>query len=445
MKKNKKKMKIAKVLFFSLYLLCTNIFGLQDAKDCKIIASNNGQYVYSLWIQNDSLNDVVQFAYSYNYASTWSVPTELSSGSQDAKSAGFISTNAYSTIYTIWSRFNGANYIIQFRRSLNYGQNWQNTMDLSAPNQDAKDSCIATNSNGTNIYAAWSRSNGTNDIIQFTKSNNSGSSFASVVDLSSTGQDASTPQIATNSTDSSLGIVWIRYNGTKNVVQFGHSANNGDTWDNIRDLSNGNNNSKEPKIIIIDNYIYVSWIETINSIDTMMFTKSEDNGTTFSDPYNIDWFYSSYDLNFCSNSDGQYLYASTYTSNGKYNTIHVMSCYNYNWIINDIPKYGNDSINPDICTSADGQYIYVTWLRFNKTNYIAQLSYSNNFSYSWLNSPIDLSIAGQDAKTPKIAISQDAQYVYVVWTRSDGTKDVVRTTFSNNYGASFSIPVTISN
>jgi hypothetical protein len=434
-------------LFFCFYIFFIDLFGLQDAKDCKIIASANGQYVYALWLQNDSLNDIVQFASSYNYASTWSIPTALSTSSQDAKSASFVSANADSTIYTIWTRFNGANDIVQFRRSLDYGQNWQNTIDLSTPNQNAKYPCIATNSNGTNIYAAWSRLNGTNDIIQFTKSNNSGSSFASVVDLSSTGQDASTPQISTNSTDSSLGIVWIRYNGTKNVVQFAHSANGGNTWDTIKDLSDGNNNCKDPQISVLDSHIYVFWLETINSIDTIMFTKSEDNGTTFSTSLNINWIYSVSALNFCTSINGQYLNTSVSAENGKYYTIHVMPSKNYGdaWSIFDIPKYGTDSINPDICSSPDGQNIYVIWVKFNGANYIAQLSYSNDFSNSWLNNPIDLSIAGQNAKKPKIATGQNGQYVYAIWARSNGIKDVVRVVLSSNYGASFSTPVTISN
>ncbi|HEU64738.1 MAG: hypothetical protein KR126chlam4_00296 [Candidatus Anoxychlamydiales bacterium] len=51
----------------------------------------------------------------------------------------------------------------------------------------------------------------------------------------------------------------------------------------------------------------------------------------------------------------------------------------------------------------------------------------------------------ENAKNPQITISDDGVKTYIVWTRSDGIKDVIQMSASQFYGSSFSDPQSISN
>ena len=88
--------------------------------------------------------------------------------------------------------------------------------DLSVAGQNAFSPEVATAPDGTTT-AVWRRSDGANNIVQ-ASTRPPGGSFGAPVDLSATGQDALSPQIAT-APDGTATAVWRRSNGTNFIIQ----------------------------------------------------------------------------------------------------------------------------------------------------------------------------------------------------------------------------------
>src|SRR5215211_3599597 len=71
-------------------------------------------------------------------------------------------------------------------------------------------------------------------------------------------------------------------------LSLNNSFNNGNTFSKPINLSNNTGFSEHPQIAVTKNGIYIVWADNTNSNNTeIMFTKSEDNGTTFSKVINL--------------------------------------------------------------------------------------------------------------------------------------------------------------
>ena len=117
---------------------------------------------------------------------------------------------------------------------------------LSASGQDAETPQLALNSNRQAV-AIWSRSNGTNKIIQ-TCEKPSGGKWSTPVSLSASSQNASLPLLALNDAGQAV-AVWKRSNGTNTIIQ-ASTLNFGATWSTPIDLSQTGQNADNPKVAI---------------------------------------------------------------------------------------------------------------------------------------------------------------------------------------------------
>ncbi|NGX34233.1 MAG: hypothetical protein K1060chlam1_00584 [Candidatus Anoxychlamydiales bacterium] len=425
---------------------------VKNAKNPKITTILRSNYVYDVWIKNDGVNDRIQTARSQDYGSNWDSPIYLSAADQDASSFSLGVDSLEKDLFAIWVRSNGTNDIVQFSSTLNYGQPWDAPIDLSLPNQDASSPDIVSDFIGEKIYTIWARSNGTNDIIQFSKSLDFGQTFSTPIDLSATLQNAKTPKIATSFAQNCICTIWERSNGTNDVIQFKHSSDFGNTWDSVVDLSETVSNARNPQVLTNGSYIYTIWerekLDEAWAYGTE-FRKSMDSGTTFSDVYGISpYVYSVNKSKMVCSNDAQYIYVSWYISNGMYTDAQVVVSKDYGYSFDGafiLNNFGKNCIDTDIATDINGQNTYIVWARSNGTNDIIQLGKSNDYGAHWTNIGHDLSLPGQDAKNPSVKTSDSGDKVFVIWARSDGTKDVIEEVYSNDYGASFSIPQTVSN
>ncbi|NGX28915.1 MAG: hypothetical protein K940chlam1_01103, partial [Candidatus Anoxychlamydiales bacterium] len=414
-----------------------------------IITNGQGQYAYDLWTKNDGINDIIQVASSSDYGANWNSPIDLSGAGQNAKIPCFTNDSTEKNIFAIWVRSNGVNDIIQFSSSLNYAQTWNSPQDLSATGQNALNPHMITNFIGDHVYAIWARSNGINDIIQFSRSLDFGQTFSKPVDLSLTLQTAKMPQIATNINQNCICAIWARSNGTNDIIQYKHSTDYGANWNSTLDLSETGENARNPRILTNGTSIYAIWARQDNGIDVAQFRKSTDNGNTFSQVYNLSpTGFSVNNPRIVTSNDAKYIYVSWYTFDGMFTDVHVVISNEYGDVFTApyvLNKYGEDCKDTDITTDSNGKNTYVVWVRSNGYNDILQLGKSNDYGVTWTKEGVDLSIPGEDAKNPRVMTNKTGKEIYVTWTRSDGSKDVIQAVSSNDYGVTYSSPETVSN
>jgi hypothetical protein len=155
--------------------------------------------------------------------------------------------------------------------------------DTLAVNEIANKSSL--NNNSSSFLQIPSENNNTKT------NNNSELVFSNVTNITNNQKDSVYAQIAAN--DNNVYVVWqesvTEKPDEKNYdIFFTESEDNGTTFSKPINLSNNTGFSEHPQIAISKNGIFVIWGDNTDSNNTeIMFTESEDNGTTFSKPVNL--------------------------------------------------------------------------------------------------------------------------------------------------------------
>ena len=193
---------------------------LNETKTPQISTNDYGLYAYAIWAKNDGTDDIVQTAYSSDFGSNWSTPISLSETGQNTLNPQILDNKRESYIYAIWLASDGVDDVIQFDASRNFFTSWVTPINLSALGQINPNPKFTVDDLGKYINALWVKSNGANDIVQFVKSIDFGATFSTPIDLSDIGQDALNANIAATSSRNCICAIWKRSNGVNDIIQF---------------------------------------------------------------------------------------------------------------------------------------------------------------------------------------------------------------------------------
>ncbi|HEY6588462.1 MAG TPA: sialidase family protein [Nitrososphaeraceae archaeon] len=170
-------------------------------------------------------------------------------------------------------------------------------------------------------------------------------------------------------------------------IFFAKSEDNGKTFGTPINLSNNTEFSERPQIAVSKNGIFIVWAETINPNNKeIMFTKSLDNGKTFSNPINLsNNSKDSYNQEISAFNENVYvIWQDTDKKNNDTNGIIMFksSTNTGNTFNNSIELINNtNSAFPKI--NSYGNYVYITWNNENKKNsglfFVKSFDKGNNF------------------------------------------------------------------
>jgi len=450
----------------------------QSASDAQVATDSSGRYVYAVWERDDGTNSRIQVAISSDFGVTWTDPSttpgttpNLSDSGKNASSAQVATDSSGRYVYAVWERDDGTNFRIQVAISSDYGVTWTDptttpgtTPNLSDPGQDAVSPQIATDSSGRYVYAVWRRSDGTNVRIQVAISSDFGVTWTdptttpgTTPNLSDSGQNAASSQIATDSSGRYVYAVWQRDDGTNLIIQVAISSDFGVTWTDPTTTPGTSPNLSDPgqdatsAQVATDStgrYVYAVWHRN----STIQAAISSDYGVTWTDPTttptgttpNLSDPGSATKAQVATDSTGRYVYAVWQRSDGTNLRIQVAisSDFGVTWIDPTItptgtsPNLSDPGQNaqfPKIATDSSGRYVYTVWYRLDGTNNIIQAAISSDFGLSWTDptttptgtSP-NLSDSGQSAILPQVATDSSGGYVYAVWQRSNGTNTIIQ-------------------
>ncbi len=179
-----------------------------DAPDVAIDASGTAIAVWKLL----SGNDIVQAAVRPG-GGDWEEPDDLSVAGQGGGEPSVAMDEAGEAV-AVWTRLDGKNTIQAAVRPA--GGDWEEPDDLSDASQDAAEPEVAIDEAGKAV-AAWRRSNGSNEIVQAAV-RPAGGEWAEPDDLSTPGQNSSSPVVATNVAVGAVAM-WYRDDGANFRVQ----------------------------------------------------------------------------------------------------------------------------------------------------------------------------------------------------------------------------------
>ena len=302
---------------------------------------------------------------------------------------------------------------------------WGAVTDLSATGQDATSQQVATNASGTAV-AVWLRSNGTHNLVQTARSTDSGVTWGSASSLSASGASAIGPQVAIDASGNAV-IVWYRSNGTKTVVQEAHSSNGGSTWSSPADLSDSAQHATGAQVAVVSGVAVAVWSRSNATKTVIQAKRSTDGGATWSASADLsDSAQHAVDPQVAIDSSGNAI--AVWERSNATNQIVQTARYTSSWsAVSDLSASAQDAYDPQLALTADGVAMAV-WYRSNGTNTIVQAS---RYSGSW-GSVANLSATAQDAQ---VAMDGSGN-AFAVWIRSNGTNTIVQTArYAGSWGS----------
>jgi hypothetical protein len=201
-------------------------------------------------------------------------------------------------VYLIWQEsitdnLNEKNYDIYFKKSEDQGNTFSKPINLSNNTGFSEHPQIAVSKNG--IFIVWAdNTNSNNTEIMFTKSEDNGTTFSKVINLSNNSKNSNNVEIS--AFDENVYVVWQdidHNNNNKNSsIMFKSSLDSGNTFNDTIQLAT-NTNDAYPKVNSYQDYVYIVWNSENNRLSKdiensgLFFIKSSDKGNTFENSIRI--------------------------------------------------------------------------------------------------------------------------------------------------------------
>jgi len=358
------------------------------------------------------------------------------------------------SVYLVWTDTSPGNNDIFFSRSTNDAMNFENIINLSNNNGTSAFPRMTVYDN--NVFVTWyDYSPGISDIF-FARSMDNGSSFETI-NLSQNNGVSFNPWIRVN--ENNVYIVWNdesphlapnihRDAGDIDVflgdleILIATSHDSGSKFD-VSNLSNSQGMSSNPRIAISGSNVYVVWNEETITGYEIFFSKSTDNGTTFSEPINVSRSDAeSSDAGLQVSGDNVYIvwHESAQDTSDIFFAASDNNGLSFDLPINLSTMEGIPSLTRDTQMVASGNNIFVVWYNQNINNGIF-LAKSSDGGRTF-GAPINLNDFN-NAEFSQIAVNNDK--IYVIWAEQFlGNKEVFLR-YSINGGASFGNKINLSN
>ena len=241
---------------------------------------------------------------------------------------------------------------------------------------------------------------------------------SNITNLTNNNEDSIYGQI--DASDNNVYVVW-QESVSKSLPEhnydifFTKSEDNGKTFGTPINLSNNTEFSERPQIAVSKNGIFIVWAETINPNNKeIMFTKSLDNGKTFSNPINLSSnSKDSYNQEISAFNENVYVvWQDTDKKNNDTNGIIMFksSTNTGNTFNNSIELINNtNSAFPKI--NSYDNYVYIVWNNENKKNsglfFVKSFDKGNNFD--------DITKLSKDSNFGESQISVKENEILVIW------------------------------
>lgn len=389
-----------KISYTSLALLMPILSVQGDWSSAENI-STEGQYAFegtvkvdafgnttSLWTAYNGSNYIIQSS-SQSLEGTWTDPISISFTGQDSF-APQIGIDSYGNAVAVWFSFDGSNYVIQASTQNANNSYWATASTISTLGQNAYYPELAVDSLG-NAVAAWYAFDGNNYIVQsasFTRSNG----WSSPIQASVSGQDSFDTGIGVDDLGNAV-VAWYTFDGSNYVVQAAALPFGSDAWSPPTSISTSGLDGYNPRIAV------------------------DSSGDAIAVWYEYD--------------GANYRVASSYLPfRGRWTSPPIY-----------VSPEGQDGYSPEIAINSSGNAITV-WEQFNNAiSCIFSASLSNNSS-SW-STPIQISTVNLNAYAPQISINLSSDNAIAAWYRFDGTFYNIETAVLP-YGGNWSLPSVVS-
>lgn len=318
-----------------------------------------------------------------------------------------------------------------------------NAIGVSSPSENATLPQLIVS--GNNVYVGWVDNTAGKFGVMFAKSSDEGSSFGKEVDLGNVNSGAP-DNMKIVASQGQIYATWQSFLDNKSSIAFAKSNDNGTTFVPAIQISDDSKDSAFPQIAVSGNHVYVVWLErTTGDITNVVFTKSDDGGTTFGTQIPITSHAGGNTGIPKIVTDGNHVYLMWEDNGAKNFDVFLTSSNDSGNTFNSIPinisNNTGDSGAPQMIVN--GNNIYAIWMDDTPGNFDILFSKSTDGG-STFTKPVNVSGNMQDSGYPQFAVV--GNNVYATWTNAITEKNYdVLFAKSTDGGQTFGTPVNVSN
>lgn len=240
--------------------------------------------IYVVWEDDTNNGSDILFSKSSDGGATFSTPVNISPGSSFAN-APRIALDANGVIYVVWQDAPVLGEQIFVSQSADGGSSFSGPVALSGSSVDSGNAVLAIDAFG-NVDIAWEGDSGTMGIY-FSHSTDGGATYSSPVNVATNTTGSFVPQIALGS-DGSVNLIWEDDDSFGPHVSFTHSADKGGSFAPAKTLSTGPGGAFEGQLAVDGSgNINAVWLDLSTGNGDAYFSRSTDQGTSFSAPVNL--------------------------------------------------------------------------------------------------------------------------------------------------------------
>ena len=261
-----------------------NISNNTDYSFTPQVAVDGAGNIYAVWEDDTATNSNILFSRSNDGGATFSAPLNVSKSS-GSSSNPLISVDRQGAINVVWVSDSPGNNDVFFSRSTDGGGTFSVPLNLSNDPADSLSPQLAVDGSG-NINVVWESDNITFGVL-FTHSTDGGATFSAPLDLATNTGGSFGAQLALAAAGS-INVVWEDDTNSGSTISYSRSSDNGATFSAPKNLSGTLSNSTESQIAVdAAGNIDVLWADSTPGNFAIFFSRSTDQGATFSTPQNL--------------------------------------------------------------------------------------------------------------------------------------------------------------
>ena len=256
-----------------------------------------GENVFAVWTDDTEGNNEIFFTKSKNGGTSFESPLNLSNNNGSSAFPRLVASD--SNVYVTWYDYSAGQSDIFFGQSNDTGKSF-NVIHIRTPDPSFNP-WLATWANY--VYLVWNDGGKTTTIelpngetrivdvetgdeeIIFGQSQDDGQTFEFKNISNTLGKISWNPRIRVD--ESNVYVVWNEMTGKASSIFFSASKDNGISFSDPINVSNQPLESLDAGIVVNENDVYLVWNQKTSNSAEIFFSKSNDNGKTFSEPINL--------------------------------------------------------------------------------------------------------------------------------------------------------------